>query len=726
MGFVVKKPYCRYNEGGIIIHIWCTMKSFFAFLIKHKYYVICFFIIACVLSIFGISLVGTNFELSAFMPEDANSMAGAEIEEAEFASEAHAYVLLEEKENWHTLKLIEQIESIVGVNDVEWMDDSLDVYTPEAFLSQRALKQYKKGDATILIITFREGEEQAVDNAIEQISGLMEQGEYFGGQPVVLDDLRKLLDTEPPVYLAIAGAILILLLFISLSSYMAPLLCIINIAFAILLNYGTNFLIKSEVSFLTVAIASILQLAVSMDYSIFLIHRFEEDLSIMDGDVNKAMVSSMRSTLTAISSSAMTDCAGFLALIFMHNQIGADLGIVLSKGVLLSLIVSITFLPCLMMATYKAGKKKHRVLLPSFKIVSKPLVKYRYILLALVVIILVPMYLANGRQEYYYTTEEFMPDDTPPIIATQKIGETFGKTDAVSVLYKKDMASHEPKAMDAIRKIENIREVSGMSDSVALCVPQSFLPKALSNAYVGSEYRRFNVTLERELNNKSLFAAVGDIRITAGEILGEVYVTGGYARAADMALTAEWDNTVVEFISMAFIFVILLFAYRSLLVPVFLVIVIKAAIYINIGIGYFTGEEMIFLTPVLVGAIQLGATVDYAILFTSRYFEFRHKAVTAKQAVTETIAAATRPMLTSVLTFFLSTLSITIVSSLKATREIAWVVGRGALISYGVILFALPALFILFDKPLRATTLEFRRTVKLFADRKKRFKADQR
>ena len=195
----------------------------------------------------------------------------------------------------------------------------------------------------------------------------------------------------------------------------------------------------------------------------------------------------------------------------------------------------------------------------------------------------------------------------------------------------------------------------------------------------------------------------------AGGALGEVYVTGSYAGAADMASTSAWDTVAVEFISMAFIFTILLIAYRSLLVPVFLVLVIKAAIYINVGINYFTGEEMIFLTPVLVGSIQLGATVDYAILFTSRYFEFRHKILDAKQAVTQTISAAARPMLTSVLTFFFATLSITVVSSVKATREIATVVGRGALISYAVILFALPVLFILFDKPLMAATWEFRR-----------------
>ncbi|MDD5016827.1 MAG: MMPL family transporter [Eubacteriales bacterium] len=686
------------------------MNRLFSFLIKHKYWVIAFFVLICIPAVMGMRLVGTNFEISTFMPGDANSVTGSIISEEEFSTAMRAYVYLKDKENWQTLALKERIESIDGVYKVDWMDDVLDIYTPEEFLSKSALEQYKKGNATILITEFGEDVAQEVtDSAIRQISDLMEDGEYFGGQPVVLNEMRELLDNEQAVYLIIAGGILIILLAISLSSYMAPLLCIINIGIAILLNYGTNFIIKDEVSFLTMGIAAILQLAVSMDYSIFLIHRFEEDLQVLNGDVDASMVSSMRATLTAISSSAMTDCAGFIALIFMQNAIGADLGLVLSKGVIFSLIVSITFLPCLILATYKAGKKKHRVFLPSFKKLSGPLIKYRYVLLALVIVILIPAFIANGQQDYYYTTEEFMPDDTEPIIATKLVGETFGTTDSVYVLYKKDMAAYEPAAIEAIESICNIREVGGISDSVQVGIPESFLPEELKDAYIGEQYRRFTVTLERDLGNDALFSAIGSIRDTAGEYLGEVYLTGAYASAADMASTAEWDNVAVEFISMAFIFIILLIAYRSLLIPVFLVIVIKAAIYINVGINAFFGDPMIFLTPVLVGSIQLGATVDYAILFTSRYFEFRHKVLDAKEAVRQTMIAAVRPMLTSVLTFFFATLSITLVSSIKATREIATVIGRGALISLVVILFALPALFIAFDKALMATTLEFRK-----------------
>jgi predicted RND superfamily exporter protein len=282
------------------------------------------------------------------------------------------------------------------------------------------------------------------------------------------------------------------------------------------------------------------------------------------------------------------------------------------------------------------------------------------------------------------------------------------------------MAAYEPEAAAAVRALENIRDVTALTDSAARSVPDGFLPDALKDQYVGDAHRRFTVTLARDLDNDALFSAIAGIRRTAGNYLGEVYVTGSYAGAADMASTAEWDNTAVEFISMAFIFVILLIAYRSLLIPVFLVVVIKAAIYINVGIGWLTGQEMIFLTPVIVGSIQLGATVDYAILFTSRYLEFRQKTVDARQAIRETICAASRPMLTSVLTFFFATLSITIVSSVKATREIATVVGRGALISYVVILFALPALLMAFDRALMATTLpmrQFRQSHKKIKDR---------
>lgn len=690
------------------------LDKFFAFLIKHKIIVIVVFAVLSAAAFIGVSQVETSFDISAFMPGNANSVAGSSIEEEEFSTADKAYILLEDKQNWHVLKLKEDIAQLEGISSVEWMDETLDVYTPEAFLSQDALENYKKGNATILIVTFTEGDEDVVNAAIADIGALMGEGEYFGGQPVVLDELRILIGEEMPVYLMIAGVILIGLLAISLSSYIAPILCMVNIGVAILLNYGSNFMIKENVSFLTIALAAVLQLAVSMDFSIFLIHRFEEDLQKNGGsDVTGAMSSSIRTTLTAISSSALTDCAGFMALVFMQNQIGADLGIVLTKGVLISLITSVTLLPCLILLTYKFGKKSHRVLIPSFKKIAKPLVKSRYVLIVLVIILVIPMILATGRQEYYYTAENFMPEDTKPIVATEKIGETFGMTDAVNVLYKKEMSVYERDAMDAIAKLDHIREVGGLSDNVPIGVPESFLPEAAKDAYVGENYRRFTVTTERDLDNKTLFGTVDAIRDTAGEILGEVYITGGHASASDMASTAARDNRVVELLTMGFIFVILLIAFKSMLVPVFLVMVIKAAIYINIGISYFAGEEMIFLTPVLVGAIQLGATVDYAILFTSRYFEIRHKSVTARQAAIDTISSASKPMLTSVLTFFFTTLSITVVSSIKATVEVSAVIGRGSLISFAVIMFALPALFVLFDKPLRATTWEFRKAKKI-------------
>jgi predicted RND superfamily exporter protein len=399
-----------------------------------------------------------------------------------------------------------------------------------------------------------------------------------------------------------------------------------------------------------------------------------------------------------------------MALVFMQNQIGADIGIVLCKGVVFSLIASMTFLPCAILATYPLGKRKHRVLMPSLEKLSNPLIKYRFVLLAVVIAALVPGIIGSQNQQYYYTSDKFMPEDTKPIIATEKIGDTFGTTDTVNVLYDKTLASQETAAAEEIEALKSVRDVSAYSDSAAATVPDAFIPDALKDTYIGDTYRRFTVTMERGMDNDMLFAAIDDIRDIAKSHFGEdSYVTGAYASAADMASTADTDNMMVELISIAFIFVILLMAFRSLLIPVFLVLVIKTAIYINVGFDFYFGEDMIFLTPVLVNSIQLGATVDYAILFTSRYVEFRRSSADAKQAIRQTIAAATRPMLTSVLTFYFATLSITMISSIKATREISSVVGRGALISFVVIMFALPALFILFDKPLRATTLSLRK-----------------
>ena len=303
-----------------------------------------------------------------------------------------------------------------------------------------------------------------------------------------------------------------------------------------------------------------------------------------------------------------------------------------------------------------------------------------------------------------------MPENTKPIMASKKISDTFGITDTVHVLYAKALADKEPEAVQNIKTLASVRDVSAYSDSAAAVVPDAFIPDVLKDAYVGETYRRFTVTKQPGMGNKTLFAAIGDVRAAAKTYFGEdSYVTGSYASAADMASTADTDNLIVDVISMVFIFIIIMIAFRSLLIPVFLVAVIKAAIYINVGWDFYLGYDMIFLTPVLVNSIQLGATVDYAILFTSRYIEFRRVTDDPKTAIRQAIATATKPMLTSVLTFYFATLSITTISSIKATREIASVVGRGALLSFVVIMFALPALFILFDKPLRATTLSLRK-----------------
>ena len=685
------------------------MERLFSFLIRHKIIVIIVAVLLCVPALMGIKQMKTSFDIAVFMPADANSMAGTAIEEQEFSSAARAYVLLEDKQNWQMVALKERIAQVKGVGSVTGMDDVLDIYTPEAFLSPEALSQYKKGDATILIVSFSsDADNGEVNAAIGEITALMEDGEYFGGSPVVFNELRTVLHSEQSVYLAIAGGILILLLFISLPSYLAPLLCVVNIGVAIAYNYGTNFLVRDQVSFLTVAIASILQLAISMDFSIFLIHRFEEERAA-GGSLDSAMARAMRATLTAISSSALTDCAGFIALMFMQNRIGMDLGVVLCKGVVFSLLTSLTFLPCLILATYGLGKREHRMLIPSFKKLSVPLVKYRYIFLAIAVIAIVPAVIVNGKQSYYYTSDNFMPKDTASIIATEKISETFGTTETVNVLYPKDKAALEPQAIEAIGHIENIRKVTGVSDTVETGIPESFWPEALKTAFIGENYRRFTVTLESGLNNDAAFAAVDSVRDTAQRLFGEAYVTGSYASAADMAATAARDNALVEIISAVFIFIIVMIAFKSLTIPVLLVLVIKAAIYINVGINFFTGQSMIFLTPVFVGAIQLGATVDYAILLTSRYLEFRARTLDPKEAVRQAIGAATRPILTSMLTFYFATLSITLISSMKASQEIATIVGRGALISFVVIMFMLPALFVLFDKPICATTYFLRK-----------------
>ncbi len=683
------------------------MIRFGRFVVKYRKAIIIAYIALLLPAAAGFFFTRTNYDLLSYMPDELNSKKGEQLLEESFSLSGMGLIMARDKKSWQVRELIASIKQVERVSKVVWLGDFADIYVPVEFIEPAVKERFASGDSVLLQVQFMENaRSKSTNKAVEEINKIIggDADILFGGEPVIISEMQKTVDREIPIYAVIAVVMILFILNLSISSYLDPLLFLLSVGVAVLINMGTNVFL-GEISFITASIASVMQLGISLDYSIFLMHRFEEEKKKYDS-IAKAMEVTISKTVTAIASSALTTIGGFAALVVMKNGIGQDLGLVLAKGITISLFVNLTLLPSLLLAFRKTSLRfKHRVLLPSFKPLARWIVKSKWALLAVFVMLMLPSFLAQGKIEYYYSNENYLPRTSVSVQDTGEITKEFGAADVAYVITRDEGRVREHRLVEEIKKIAAVDSVVAVSEQVDLAIPESIIPGEVLAEFSGEGYRYCLVFLKSFEHEQAGFAAIDEIREAAGRLHDHYYVTGPSAMTRDLASLVDVDARSVAIVSIVCIALIVALSFKSLSIPLILILAIELAIWINLSFVYFQNQTVSSLTPMIIGAIQLGATVDYAILFGLRYQENIPHFGRRIDAIRQTVEDTGQSIITSAMTLASATIGIALIASIKTTGEMTLLIGRGAIISMLVIFLGLPSLFLLFDRLIARTTI---------------------
>lgn len=679
------------------------MRSFANIVVRNKKTILIVYVVLIILSLVGAKYTSINYDLSSYLPIGINSIKGRDILDGQFGIKGVAYVLLKDKPFHKVAEIKEQIQAVPGVKEALWLDDAEDILKPESFIDEEIKKQFVSGSSGLVQVFFRDkNDSQETLAALEKIEGFLDEKDLVGGPAAVSKEIQRTTSKEVIYYSAIAFVIISIILFLSMSSFVEPVLFFATIGVAILLNRGTNFIFK-EISSVTYSIASILQLAVSMDYSIFLLHRYMDEKNNFQRKED-AMVEAITKTFSSISASALTTISGFLALIIMRYRIGRDIGLVLSKGVFFSLLSVITLLPVLILMFDRFIEKyQHKIFFPSFNRFSSIFVKHRYIALFIAIFLSVPTFLAQSNVEYYYANEKTLPYTSYSNTANREIDKLFSNINRLSIIIPKGDKLKEKNLMDKIERLDSVENVTGLYSLVDIEIPDFFIPEDAKKNFQSEDYSMLAVDLNTPVEDEKTSSVIDSIRSITKSEYDEWYITGEAAIYKDLQEVTSKDFRNVTILSIILIGGIILLTFKSLLIPLILVFIIQLGIWINLSIPYLQGKPLNFISFIIIGAIQLGATVDYAILFTSRYRENLDELPRGEAAI-KTVKDTGRSIFTSALILFAGTLSVYFVTSIVSAAELTLLIGRGAIISFILVLVILPALLMIFDKPISLTT----------------------
>ena len=680
------------------------MQKIIGFIIRHKIWMLAVCGVLALLSLWMSTGVQINYSLSDYLPHDMNSKEGVDILEEEFTLNGSASLLLTGRTIPEILSVKASIQEIEGVDSVIWLDDVVDIREPLSIQDPGTVEEYYRDNKALLTLSFTEDDHSPLTHqALDGIRELLGEDARLTGQAVNAQKMMGGVSRDIMRFTIVGVVIVILLLILTTSSYIEPLLFLITLGVAIAINMGTNLFFGS-VSFITNMAANVLQMAIAMDYSIMLLHRFTEERHA-GYEVEEAVARSIRQTFSSISASAFTTIAGFASLALMRYRIGADMGLVLAKGILISLLIVLLVLPALVILFSKTIEKTHhRPFLPAFDKMAKGLVRVRFAGLALAVILIVPSFLATQRIDFIYgDTAKPDPNDSS-YVYLRETEETFGRQNtAILMVPRGDRAAESGMAGD-LADSPYIQGVQGLGTLTHAAYPEDMLPQAVRDQFLSDNYSRYILKLNTEPESEAAFAAVDAIRGIAQTYYDTYYLTGLTPSTSDIRDVARTDFSRVNLICIGVIGLILLLTFRSLSLPILILAAIESSIWINMGIPYFMGSPLSFLGYMIVSALQLGATVDYAILYTNRYRENLYT-MDRKQAAVQAIVDAGPSIVTSAAILAGATLSMGFLTSIQSVGEMAILIGRGALLSMGMVFILLPALLLVSDRVIRYTSL---------------------
>lgn len=681
------------------------MRKIYKHIVNNPIKIIVIFVILAVIGAVCKNFVAVNYEMSDYLPADSSSTVSLDLMKSEFdGGIPNARVMLKNVSIAQALEYKDKLKNAEGVDSVIWLDDSINIYAPIETSDKDTVETYYKDNNALFTVTIDEDDDIAT---VQRIRELIGDDNAMSGNAVSSGVAKTGTVNEINLISLFAVLAVLIILILTTSSFAEPFVVLVGLGVAIMINSGSN-LIFGEISFVTNAAGAILQLAVSLDYSVFLLHRYEECLKT-NPDKKEAMVDALCLSTSSIASSGLTTVIGFVALIFMRFGIGSDLGIALAKGVAISLITVFVFMPALIIKTYPLIEKTHhRSLMPSFRGFGKFVSKIMIPVAAVFVIIAIPSYLAQNANSYYYGSSHIYGTDTQVGADAQEIEDTFGKSDTYVLVIPNGDPTAEQNLSDALHEIPQVKTILSYADTVGEEIPKEYLDKDTLSQLVSDKYNRMVLTVETAYEGSETFNLVETIRNTAQRYYpDEYYLAGEGVSTYDLMDTITQDTITVNLIAIIAVFVVLLLTMRSISLPVILVFAIEAAIWINIGIPYFAGNTVMYIAYLIISSIQLSATVDYAILFTDRYLEKR-KTMDKKTAIIETISAVTTSIITSGSVLAIVGFLLGGISSHAVLSQLGIFIGRGALLSMVSVFLVLPGLMYIFDGLIEKTTLKLK------------------
>ena len=676
---------------------------------KHRIFILLVSILLLIPAAIGKAETKINYDLLSYLPGDLETVKGQDILVDEYGMGAFSMVVVEGMELKDVQKLEEKFSEVDHVKDVMWYDDVADISLPVEMIPKDLRKAFFNGDATMMLALF--DNTTSSDEAMEAVTNMRKIADkqcFISGMTGIVTDIKNISLQELPIYVVIATLLSFFVLELTGTSFLVPIFFLISIGAAVLYNLGSNIFL-GEISYITEALTAVLQLGVTMDYSIFLLNSYEENKLRFPGEKERAMGHAIANTFKSVVGSSVTTVAGFMALCFMTFALGKDLGIVMAKGVVIGVLCCVTLLPSLILIFDRAIEKtKHRPLIKSIDKPSAFITKHYRLWLILFAVLLFPAIYGNNHTKIYYNIAQSLPDTLPANVANKKLVDDFKMSNMHMILMQKDMdAKDKRKMLEEIDEVDGVKWSLGMNTLFGPTIPESMIPDDMKKMLQSDNYELAFICSEYESATDEVNKQISAIDKIVKSYSKHAMVIGEAPLMKDLQDTTDVDLKTVNAISILAIFIIIMIVFKSISLPVILVAVIEFAIFVKIAIPYYQGTSLPSVASIVIGTIQLGATVDYAILMTSRYQKERGKGKDKKTAISIAHRASMLSIISSGFSFFAATFGVALYSMFDMIGSICTLLARGALISMFVVILILPAMFMIFDKVICKTSAGF-------------------
>ena len=680
------------------------MKKFTKFISHRPKFVLLVMTLLLIPAFLGYKLTGVNYDILSYLPKDLKSTQGQEILDKDFKNAATGMLILEGTD--HEAEVLrEKILKIDGVEDVISKTSTVGNMIPSEFLPDDIKDIFYAEDSTLMIVKFSESSSSLKTmSAIDQIRSIESNQKYLSGISSLVKDTKDLIDKETPIYVALAVTLGLIILSFTNESTIIPFVFILTIGYAVLYNFGTNIFL-GEISYITKAIAAVLQLAVTMDYSIFLYHRYVEEKKNFDNK-NDAMDVAIQETISSLFASSLTTFAGFIVLIAMRLGLGKDIGLVMSKGVLIGLIATVTVLPAMLLVVEKfINKYNHRVMLPEFNKLADFTIKHKKTLFTIFLLLFIPAIYGSVNTKLYYNLDRSLPQDLDSIVSLNKMKKDYDMASTHFIVVKDDLSKSDLESLISdIKGVEGINSVLSASSVTGYTIPSEFLPEKLQDNFSKNGYQMIMANSKFQTASPEVKKQVGEMKSIINKYDKEGYLTGEAVLTDDLTVISDRDFQIVNLISIAVVFLIIAIVFKSIGIPIVLIGAIELAIQINMGIPFYLNHTIPFITSIIIGVIQLGSTIDYSILMTDRFLAEYKKSKDVDASLKVSVKETSKSIVTSALSFMAATIGVGIYSKMEIVSTICTFLARGAIISMCVIILLLPAIISVSFPLIRKTT----------------------